>query len=445
MEINGATRETYVPSDKMSTSTQGKEVSVPVPRFSTRAVHVGQTPEKEFGAVAQPVYMTSTYKQDWPAQDKGYDYSRAGNPNFSNLEAQIASLEGGRYATVFSAGLAAFTAMCTGLKQGDSVGGFGSMYGGTYRLLTRVFAEQGINLSLVPVGDWGALETLLKTERPKLFIFETPTNPLLEVIDIQRAADLCKQYGTLCVVDNTFASPYLQNPLRWGADIVIHSATKYLGGHSDVIGGVLVTNLEEIKKRADFNRLCLGLNPSPFDTWLISRSIKTLAIRMERHSSNALAFAKWLESEPLVSKVTYPGLESHPDHEVAVKQMEGKRGFSGMVAAEFRLSLRQTERLVASCKVFCLAESLGGVESLVETPASMTHASLPAEERQKIGISDGLVRFSVGIEDVEDLIADVRQALEIALADTEGEEGKTTAGGATGLSLKKDRRTLSSD
>lgn len=388
----------------MSHATQG---------FSTRSIHVGQKPEATYGAMIPPIYMTSTYIQEWPAQTKaGHDYTRAGNPNFDNLEAQIATLENAKFATVFSAGLAAFTALVSGMKHGDCVVAFKSLYGGTYRLFTRVFEPLGIELHLVQVGDWEGLEKIMVERKPKYVIFETPTNPLLEVIDIERVVRTAHQNGVHVVVDNTFATPFHQNPLDLGADCVIHSATKYLGGHSDVVGGVCVTNDPELKKKVDFARMALGLNPSPFDTWLVARSIKTLAVRMERHSKSAQVFAEWLEQHPMIAKVFYPGLKSHPCHAVAARQM--KKGFSGMVSAEFKLSLEQTKKFMASCRVFSLAESLGGVESLVDHPASMTHASIPAAERKAIGLEDGLVRFSVGLEDVEDLMSDVEQALKLA-------------------------------
>ncbi|CEM01525.1 unnamed protein product [Vitrella brassicaformis CCMP3155] len=390
--------------------------------FATRAIHAGQEPDSATGAVIPPIYMTSTYSQEWPAQLKaGYDYTRAGNPNFDRLETQIASIENARYATVFSAGLAAFTGLCASLRPGDRVVAIKSLYGGTYRLLTKVFQPMGIVLDLVAVGDWSTLAA--KLPGAKLFLFETPTNPLLEVIDIQRVANMCRDAGVMSCCDNTFATPYLQSPLQWGIDVVIHSSTKYLGGHSDVVGGVLVTNDKAIKERSDFYRLAMGLNPSPFDCWLVSRSIKTLAARMDRHSATGQSLAEYLSKHPRVSRVHFPGLPSHPDHNVAVRQMP--RGYSGMVSAEFNLSLEETKRLISSFKVITLAESLGGVESLVDHPASMTHASIPAEERRAMGLNDGLVRFSFGLEDAHDLMTDIEEALAKVLAARETSKDHT--------------------
>lgn len=378
-------------------------------KFATKAIHVGYQPEKVHGAVMPPIYMTSTFEQEAPGETRGYDYTRGGNPNFTILEELLASLEDAKYATVFSSGIGALTALVSTLKPGDKVIGIDGVYGGTYRLFHRIFKPFGISFTSVVPTSHEELETILKTEKPKWLFFETPTNPLLEVFDIELLAKTAKKYGILTIVDNTFASPYCQNPLNLGVDIVWHSTTKYIGGHSDVIGGAVVTNDPDLKKELNFRRLSLGVNPSPFDTWLITRGVKTLAVRMEQHQRNALAVATFLENHPKVKKVYYPGLPSHPHHAIAKKQM---RGFSGMVSAEFKLSLEQTKKLISSLKLFALAESLGGVESLVNHPTLMTHASIPAEERLRMGITEGLIRFSIGIEDSADLIADLDKALQ---------------------------------
>ncbi|MFT4552315.1 MAG: cystathionine beta-lyase [Chlamydiales bacterium] len=375
--------------------------------FATKAIHVGQRPDPTTGAVIPPVYLTSTYVQEEPGKTLGYDYTRAGNPNFSNLEEMLASLEGGKYATVFSSGLGAITSLLSTMSQGDHVLALNGLYGGTYRLFSKVFEPFGIKHVLVSNNDWRALEEAM-AQKPKMIIFETPTNPLLDIVDIQRVGQLAKKYDVLTVVDNTFATPYFQSPLELGADVVVHSTTKYIGGHSDVIGGVVISNSEEIKKKMDFQRMAMGLNPSPFDTWLTARGVKTLAVRMERHEKNARELAIFFTEHPMVKKVYFPGLESNPDYALVKRQMHG---FGGIVSVEFELSLDETKRLISSFNLFALAESLGGVESLVDHPASMTHASIPKEEREKSGLLDGLVRFSVGIEDISDLIQDVEQGM----------------------------------
>lgn len=377
-------------------------------KFSTKAIHVGSTPEPTTGALMPPIYLTTTYIQNEPGKSLGgYDYTRAGNPNYSALESLLASLEEGLYATVFASGLGALTGLISSLSQGDRVVGVDGLYGGTYRLFNSVFSRFGIDFYSLPSPTLETIEKTLATH-PKWIFFETPTNPLLTVIDIAAIAKIAKKYGVLTIVDNTFASPYFQTPLELGADVVWHSTTKYIGGHSDVVGGVAITNDINIKKELDFSRKAMGLNPSPFDTWLLARSVKTLALRMERHEQNALAITHFLESHPKVKKVYYPGLKSHPTHAIAAKQM---RGFGGVFSVEFNLSLEATKSLISSFKLFALAESLGGVESLVSHPATMTHASIPAKERHASGITDGLVRFSVGIEDSQDLIKDISDNL----------------------------------
>lgn len=375
--------------------------------FSTKAIHVGQAPEEQYGAMIPPIYMTSTYIQEAPGKFKYSDYTRYKNPNFGNLEQTLAALENGQHATVFSSGLGAITALASTLKQGDKVIAINDLYGGTYRLFTQIFSNYGIDFELVDFNDDQALATALQ-QKPKFIFIESPTNPLLKITDIEKVTTKAREHGVTSIVDNTFASPYFQKPLDLGADVVMHSATKYLGGHSDIIGGALITNDEEFNNKMLFARMAIGVNPSPFDTWLITRSLKTLAVRMERHAENAIAVAEFLNSHPKVSKVHFPGLPSHPNHEIAKKQMSG---FSGMVSVEFNLTLEESKKLISNFKIFSLAESLGGVESLVDHPASMTHASIPKEEREKMGLADGLVRLSVGLEDKKDLIADLQTAL----------------------------------
>lgn len=375
--------------------------------FNTKAIHQGQLPDKETGAIIPPIYMTSTYVQESPGHTKGYDYTRAGNPNFTNLEETIASLENGQYATVFSSGLGAFTSLISTLKSGDKVLSTSDLYGGTYRLFTRVFHQYGVQFETINTQDLDLVAAKL-TEKPKMLLVESPTNPLLNISDIEAISKLCKENGVKLIVDNTFASPYFQQPLDLGADVVMHSTTKYIGGHSDTIGGVLITNDKELKSQLDFGRMAIGLNPSPFDVWMTSRSLKTLGVRMERHAENAMKVADYLSSHPKVKKVYYPGLASHVNHEIAKKQM---KGFSGIVSVEFDLDYEKSMQLISGLKLFSLAESLGGVESLVDHPASMTHASIPKSEREKIGLTDGLVRFSVGIENIEDLIEDLESGL----------------------------------
>lgn len=376
-------------------------------KFATKAIHAGAGPESTTGAVMPPIFMTSTYVQESPGETKGYDYTRAGNPNFTILEKTLAALEDAKYATVFSSGLGALTGLISTLSSGDQVIGFNGVYGGTYRLFNSIFKRYGIDFTSIAKPTPEALERAFK-KKPKWLFFETPTNPLLEIFDIEALAKTAKKHGVLTIVDNTFATPYFQNPLNLGADAVFHSTTKYVGGHSDVIGGVAVTNDGKLKHALDFARMAIGLNPSPFDTWLLTRGIKTMAARMEQHQCNAFAIAHFLESHPKVKKVYYPGLESHPNHDIAKKQMSG---FSGVISVEFNLSLEKTKQLISSFKLFSLAESLGGIESLVCHPTTMTHASIPEKERHACGITDGLVRLSIGIEDSQDLIDDLRIAL----------------------------------
>lgn len=376
---------------------------------ATKAIHAGNEPEKVTGAVMPPIYMTSTFVQDVPGESRdGYEYTRASNPNFTILEEALASLENAQYATIFSSGLGALSGLITGLlSSGNKVVAINGLYGGTYRLFTKVFNRFGIQFKSIPFKNEKELAAELSS-KPSWLLFETPTNPLLGVFDIELMTRVAKQHGVLTIVDNTFATPCFQNPLDLGADVVWHSTTKYIGGHSDVIGGVMMTNNLQIKESLDFARKAVGLNPSPFDAWLTNRGVKTLPIRMKQHEHNAMQVAKYLSKHSKVKKIYYPGLEADANYELAKKQM---KGFGGMVSAEFMLSLEETKKLIASFKLFTLAESLGGVESLVCHPATMTHASIPPEERARIGLSDGLVRFSVGIEDPDDLIKDLTHAL----------------------------------
>ena len=377
-------------------------------RFSTKAIHVGQNPDKTTGAIIPPIYLTSTYVQEAPNQHNGYDYTRAGNPKYTNLEQTLASLEEGAYATVFSSGLGAITALISILKKDDLVLAGNDLYGGTFRLFNNIFSNFGVNLKIIDTQNIQEVENSMKL-KPKAIFLETPSNPLLKITDIQTINKIAKKYYVLTFVDNTFATPYFQKPLNLGADAIIHSTTKYIGGHSDIIGGVVITNNEKIKEKIDFARKAIGLNPSPFDCWLISRGIKTLALRMEKHFQNAFKIAKFLESHKKVKKVHYPGLPSHSQHQLAKKQMNG---FGGIVSVEFDLTLEQTKKLISNFKLFSLAESLGGVESLVDHPASMTHASISKEEREKNGLKDSLIRFSIGIEDEKDLIEDLCEGID---------------------------------
>ena len=374
--------------------------------FSTDAIHAGQKPDPTTNAVIPPIHPTTTYYQEEIGKHKGYVYSRSGNPTRDALQKNIATLEKGKYALAFSSGLAAIHAMSTLLKSGDHAIVSNDVYGGTYRLFERVLTDYGLSFTFV---DTTKIENIEKAIQPntKLVHIETPTNPLLAITDITEVVNLCRSKNLILSVDNTFMSPYFQNPLELGADIVVHSATKYLGGHSDLIGGILVFNSDEFYERLKFIQNAIGAILSPFDCWLLLRSVKTLAVRMERHNQNAMKIAEYLQSHPKVKRVFYPGLETHPQHSIAKKQM---RGFGGMVSFEVE-DFETAKNILYKFKIFTLAESLGGVESLVCHPATMTHASIPKEIREKNGLTDGLIRLSVGIEDVEDLLNDLEQAL----------------------------------
>ncbi len=374
--------------------------------FSTDSIHAGYTPDPATNAVIPPIHLTTTYYQDDIGKHKGYVYSRSGNPTRDILQKNIAVLEKGKYALAFSSGLAAIHALTSVLKAGDHAIVSNDVYGGTFRLFEKFLVDYGIKTTFV---DTTRIENIEKAIQPnsKLIHIESPTNPLLAISDIQEIANLAKSKNLLLSVDNTFMTPYFQNPLLLGADIVVHSTTKYLGGHSDLLGGVLIFNSDELYERFKFVQNSIGAVLSPFDCWLLLRSIKTLAVRMERHNKNAMEIAKYLVNHQKIKKVFYPGLESHPQHSIARKQM---RGFGGMISFEVE-NFEFAKTVLKKFKLFTLAESLGGVESLVCHPASMTHASIPKEIREKNGLTDGLIRLSIGIEDIEDLINDLEQAL----------------------------------
>ena len=374
---------------------------------ATRAIHAGASPNALTGAIVDPIHQCSVYAQAYPGQFK-YDYGRSMNPNFFPLEEALAALEDAKHATVVSSGVAAMTAIITLAKAGDTVLLPRDLYGGTYRLYVQLFGNYGLNFVQIDMRDLAAVEEALKSGARMLYT-ESPTNPLLQVYDLGALAALARKHGAVSVCDNTFATPIFQNPLALGIDIVLHSASKYLGGHSDIVGGSIMTNDQSVHEQMDFARKSIGLHHDPFSMFLLRRGLKTLPLRMERHQQNALKFAQHLQGHPKVKRVIYPGLPSHPDHEIAKKQM---RGFSGMVSVEFALDLETTNKVVSSLKVITLAESLGAVESLVQIPASMSNEKIPKEVREKNGLVDGLVRFSVGIEDIDDVTADVDQALE---------------------------------
>ena len=379
--------------------------------FSTRAIHAGQDADPATGATVVPIYATSTYTQEAPGKHKGYEYSRSGNPTRTALETCLASLEGGERGLAFASGLAATTAVLSILKPGDEVAAAADLYGGTFRLLERVFKPWGLVARYTEDPSPAGFAKII-TPATKMVWLETPTNPLLQIVDIAAVADLIRRHSKgstkmILAVDNTFASPYLQQPLLLGADLVVHSTTKYLGGHSDVVGGAVIGKAELLQPIAFYQNAAGGV-PGPFDAWLTLRGIKTLAIRMERHCENGRRLVEWLVKQPQVQQVYYPGLPSHPGHELARKQM---RDFGGMISISLKGGKEAALRLLTRTKLFSLAESLGGVESLIGHPATMTHASIPAEIRQARGIDDGLVRLSVGIEDGDDLQEDLRQAL----------------------------------
>jgi len=375
--------------------------------FATRAIHAGQDADPATGATVVPIYATSTYTQAAPGQHKGYEYSRSGNPTRTAFETCLAALEGGERGLAFASGLAASTAVVAGLlKPGDEVAAAADLYGGTFRLFERVFKPWGLVTRYTEDASPAGFKAIL-TPATKLVWVETPTNPLLQIVDIAAIAELTHKQGAVMAVDNTFASPYLQLPIALGADLVVHSTTKYLGGHSDVVGGAVIGSRELVQPIAFYQNAAGGV-PGPFDAWLTLRGLKTLAVRMERHCANARQLANWLVEQPQVGKVYYPGLARHPGHDVAKKQM---RDFGGMISVSLKGGKDAALKLLTRTKLFSLAESLGGVESLIGHPATMTHASIPAEIRHARGIDDGLVRLSVGIEEGADLQEDLKQAL----------------------------------
>ncbi len=375
-------------------------------KFSTKAIHAGNEPEETTGAVNVPIFATSTYANEAFGESKGYDYGRSINPTRSALEENLAAIENGKYGFAFSSGLAATHAIATLLKQGDHVIVSQNVYGGTYRIFERVFRKQGLDFAWVDTSNYEAVGASLKPNTKMIFV-ETPTNPMLTLTDLDMIADVARVNKLISVCDNTFMSPYFQNPLDFGIDIVMHSTTKYINGHSDAIGGCAVTNKDEIAEQLKFIQNSVGAVPSPFDCYLVLRSTKTLALRMERHNENAMKIAAQLEGNPKIKKVYYPGLKSHPQNELAKKQM---RGFSGIISIDLG-SLEGAAKFFNGLKIFARAESLGGVESLVCHPVSMTHGAVPKEEREKFGLTDGLVRLSVGVEDFEDLMEDINNAL----------------------------------
>jgi cystathionine gamma-lyase len=374
--------------------------------FATRAVHAGHLADPLAGAVMPPIYQTATYVQEALGRHKGYEYARTQNPTREALERNIAALEGGRHGFAFASGLAAVDAVLKLLSKGDHVVCGENVYGGTHRQMTHIWARLGLDFTFVDIADPERIADAV-SPRTKMVFLETPTNPMMRLCDLQAAGEIARQANALCVVDNTFATPCFQRPLELGADIVLHSTTKYLNGHSDMIGGMLVVNRDDLAEQLGFIQNASGAVPGPFDCWLALRGTKTLALRMRQHDANGRRIAEWLTQHPQVEQVFYPGLPSHAQHDLACRQM---KGFGGMISLELG-TLERAKRFVEHTRLFALAESLGGVESLVGHPASMTHASVPPELRRAMGLTDSLVRLSVGIEDVEDLIADLDQAL----------------------------------
>lgn len=374
--------------------------------FQTDAVHAGYREEPLSGAITTPIYQTSTYHQEELGKHKGYEYGRTHNPTREAMEKNITALEKGKYGIAYSSGLSSVQALMGLLKQGDHVVISNNVYGGTYRQLEDNMTNYGLTFSWVDTSELSNIENAIK-ENTKMIYIETPTNPMLNLSDIKGTTEIAKKNKLISVVDNTFMSPYFQNPLELGADIVLHSTTKYLNGHCDVVGGILVTSNDKYHERLRYLQNAVGAVPSPFDCWLTLRSTKTLALRMKQHNENAIKIAEYLESQSYSEKVIYPGLKSHPQHDLAKKQMTG---FGGMISVDFD-TYDKAKKVLNGVKIFALAESLGGVESLICHPASMTHASVPKAERDKMGLTDSLVRFSVGIEDAEDLIADIERAL----------------------------------
>lgn len=377
--------------------------------FDTRAIHAGQAPDPTTGAIMTPIFQTSTYVQSSPGEHTGYEYSRTQNPTRHALEDCIASLEGGEFGIAFASGCAATATILHMLSPDAHVVSGDDIYGGTYRLFTRVMDDRALDFTFVDMTDLDTFEAAL-TDKTELVWLESPTNPLLKICDIKKLCEIAHARGITVVVDNTFMSPYFQNPLSLGADMVVHSTTKFINGHSDVVGGIVVTNHEESAKKLHFLQNSIGAVPGPMDCWLVLRGLKTLHVRMRQHEESAHKIAEWLEAHDAVESVLYPGLESHPQHAIAKEQMNG---YGGMITFFLKDGLDKARRMLESVQVFTLAESLGGVESLIEHPAIMTHASVPKEVREELGITDGLVRLSVGIEHYDDLLADLDRALSI--------------------------------
>ena len=372
-------------------------------KFSTKAIHAGQDPDPATGSVTVPLYLTSTYQQSAPGREGEYVYSRTSNPTRKALEKNLAVLEDGRYGLAFSSGMAATTTVLMLLRKGDHVIAGDDIYGGTYRLFEQVLRDYGLQFTYVDTRNPDKVENGLRKNTRMIWI-ETPTNPLMQIIDIRRISRISKRARALLVVDNTFMSPYFQNPLKHGADIAVHSTTKYLGSHSDLIGGATVTSDQDTQKRLMFLQNAVGAVPGPMDCWLILRGVKTLAVRMDRHNENARVVSEYLQKQPKVDRLYYPGLPDHPQRDIVQRQM---RGHGGMLSFELKSSFNDCKRFLQKLRIFTLAESLGGVESLIEHPASMTHASIPSQKRIEKGIKDNLLRVSVGIEDADDLVADL--------------------------------------
>jgi len=377
-------------------------------KFGTKAIHAGVKPDPATGAIMTPIYQTSTYAQDAPGKHKGYEYSRTHNPTRTALQDSIAALENGKFGICFASGMSSIDAVIKLLKSGDEVISTNDLYGGTYRLFEKVFTDFGVKFHFTSISDPANVAELINANT-RLIWLETPTNPMMNIVDIQAISEIVGSRDILIGVDNTFASPYLQNPLDWGADIVMHSVTKYIGGHSDVVMGALVCNDDELAEKLIFLQNATGATPGPQDSFLVLRGIKTLHLRMQRHCENGKIIAEYLRDHPSVDKVYWPGFPDHINHELAKKQM---RDFGGMISFVLKEDSQDAAfRILAKFKLFTLAESLGGVESLCGHPASMTHASIPKEKREKIGLKDSLIRLSVGVEDIDDLIDDLEQAL----------------------------------
>jgi cystathionine beta-lyase/cystathionine gamma-synthase len=374
--------------------------------FATRAIHAGQRPEPLAGAIMTPVYLTSTYVQEALGENKGYEYARGKNPTREALERNVASLEGGRHGFAFSSGMGCVDSIMKLFTSGDHIVCGENVYGGSHRLMERIYGNLGLRVSFVDMRDVGNIERAL-TPATRMVYCETPTNPMMNLTDLAAVGDLTQAHGYLYVVDNTFATPYFQRPLEHGADIVLHSTTKYLNGHSDMVGGLLLTSRDDLAERLAFIQNAAGAVPGPMDCWLALRGIKTLPLRMRQHDATGRRVAEWLTRQPMVTKVYYPGLPSHPQHEIACRQMSG---FGGMISLDLGDAGR-ARRFVESTRIFVLAESLGGVESLIGHPASMTHGSVPPAMRQAMGLTDSLIRLSCGVEDTDDLLADLDQAM----------------------------------